>query len=154
MEAPLDSRYVDEAPPPPYQDQGSRDNAKLFAYQYERQKLCANKTQAPPIQHAGASAPGSTPKCERAQEKKPAPKTLPEPASLQNRVSSNLADLGIESLPLAKNNALNLQQNQLLLNATCANCLSSDSMCMRDEGIFCCSCNRAALIPRVSNVSS
>ena len=93
----IDSRYVDQSAPAPYEDQGAaRDNAKMFAYRYDRQKL-----SNPP--HALPALPSASPPLDVVDE----------------------------------------------LHATCVGCLAADTMCMREGSVFCGTCNKAALIPRM-----
>lgn len=175
-----DRRYADEEPAQRYADHGTRDNDRLFEYRYERQRLGAQKiamtnggaapgealardrqSSSPP---EPASAPGvaergsaladlygtqgdvsSLPvRGERAPRAGGAPlQSRPEgpqpPLSVAEH--SAAASVGVVAEPTSK---------AAEVRATCVSCLSANTMSCTAEGIFCSTCNRAALVPRLA----
>ncbi len=176
-----DQRYLDEAPAPKYADHGTRDNDKLFAYRYERQRLGAQKTGV-----TNASA-GTGARTGEVLARESQGDTFPEPASsasergsalthlyaMQNDASAHDARgerapraVGVP-VPSRVENAQSPTQAESTqrpvgagahgdlsaraeVRATCVSCLSADSMSRSGEGIFCSTCNKAALMPRVA----
>ena len=161
MIPPVDARYAEGPTPKPYEDHGSsRDNALMFAYRQERQKMSANLTHAPPLQrpqHATANQNAG----EEAQIQASADNRLPAPEPMpasRRELASSIVDTEepgkyLRGTP-TPSEISRLDLSQHVLSATCAACLSADSMCTRGGGVFCGTCNKEALIPRMESLST
>ena len=79
---------------------------------------------------------------------------IPMPAPGRGSASSSIS-VGAATPPsLAASTLAVSLEAQRALNATCAGCLSADTMCSHDGSVFCGTCNKAALVPRVESNSA
>jgi hypothetical protein len=152
MIQPVDARYSEQPAPKPYEDlRSSRDNALMFAYRQERQRMSAIRTQAPPLR--------------RPQEAPADPRAHPESQARSQRTyglptPEPIGAHGLAAGPRLRGLSEGLHDEDLaeatlqVLSATCATCLSADSMCVRGGGVFCGTCNKAALVPRMESLSA